>query len=80
MIAAPAVASLRNVAADCGRLPMRRREFRAEIGRVHLHLARRTTALVIATFVPFLLALPLVADPHRTGGRPVGPSGRAPGN
>lgn len=69
--AALAVAALRNGATDYGSLPMRRREFRAEIGRERPHLARRTTALVFVTFVPFMLVLLVVADPHRAElGRP----------
>jgi hypothetical protein len=76
VISALAVAALRNGAADYGSLPMRRRGFRAEIGREHPHLGRRTTALVTVAFVPFLLVSLVVAERHRAERRPAGLSER----
>jgi hypothetical protein len=78
LIAAVAAAALRSGAADYGTLPMRRRALRAEIGREHPHLGRRTTALVTVTFVPFLLVLLVVADPHRAARQAPGLTVREP--
>ncbi len=64
-IASMAVAAVRRGATDYGSLPMRRREFRARVGRDHPRLVRRTTVLVTITFIPFLLSLLVIVDPDR---------------
>jgi hypothetical protein len=50
-----ALASIRRGDRDFGSLPMRRAAFRRSVGRHRPGLGRRTTALILASFVPFLV-------------------------
>jgi hypothetical protein len=61
-IGALAFRSLRAGATDHGWLPLRDAAFRRKIGADHPHLSRRATALILVTFVPFLLVVLLAAE------------------
>jgi hypothetical protein len=62
VIVALAAASIRRGDRDFGSLPMRRAAFRRSVGRHRPGLGRRTTALILATFVPFLLPVLVAAE------------------
>ena len=79
VIAVLAGAQLRGGVADFGTLPFRSRAFRQEVLPAHPALLRRTTALILATFTPFALALLVLAETLRDGlfARGAGGDGRA---
>lgn len=65
VIALIADATLRTGAADLGMLPLRHKSFRQAARRDHPGLWRRTTTLILITFVPFLLGLLVLAETLR---------------
>ena len=65
VIALIAHGTLRAGATDLGVLPLRHRRVREAIRRDHPHLWRRTTVLILVTFVPLLVGLLALAEALR---------------
>lgn len=65
VIAVLADAQLRSGVPDFGPLPMRHRAFRERVMPAHPAVWRRTAALVVVTFIPFALAILVLAETLR---------------
>jgi sulfite exporter TauE/SafE len=62
VVAVLAISDLRAGAEDLGILPLRRREFRQAVAREHPNLGRRTSLLIVLTFLPCVLAAAVLAE------------------
>ena len=62
VVLALALAAVGRHAHDFGAFPMRRASFRRSVHRHRPRLGRRTTVLILASFVPFLVVILAVGD------------------